>query len=65
LQQIAGQAPRLQLEVISSAFMDKGGKLYINAMGLEGDVSQRDAKDGYTYFGCKKSITIPANSEDR
>jgi hypothetical protein len=28
----------------------------INALGLEDEVSLRKASDGFTYFGCKKSI---------
>jgi hypothetical protein len=28
----------------------------INALGLEDGVSLRNANDGFTYFGCKKSI---------
>jgi hypothetical protein len=28
----------------------------INAIGLENNKSHRKADDGFTYFGCKKSI---------
>ena len=28
----------------------------MNALGLENGIALRQASDGYTYFGCKKSI---------
>jgi hypothetical protein len=33
----------------------------INALGLEDDMTLRKAYDGFTYFGCKKSIKKLAN----
>ena len=41
---------------MSSAFLEKGETLIINALGLEGGKSFRNAEDGFTYFGCKKGI---------
>jgi hypothetical protein len=41
---------------LSSAFLEKGEVLTINVLGLEGEKSKRQALDGFTYFGCKKSI---------
>lgn len=46
----------IDLQVLSSAFLEKGEILLINPLGLEGDLSFRKAYDGFTYFGCKKSI---------
>jgi hypothetical protein len=44
-------------QVLSSAYLEKGEILMINALGLEDDVSLRETpQDGFTYFGCKKSI---------
>lgn len=66
LREVASSAPKLELrvtkfyfllaKVLSSAFLEKGEVLVINALGLEGDKSKREAHDGFTYFGCKKSI---------
>lgn len=42
--------------MLSSAYLEKGEVLIINAMGLEEEKSLRKAGDGFTYFGCKKSI---------
>lgn len=42
--------------MLSSAYLEKGEVLIINALGLEEDKSLRKAGDGFTYFGCKKSI---------
>jgi hypothetical protein len=36
--------------------LEKGEILTINALGLENGIALRQASDGYTYFGCKKSI---------
>jgi hypothetical protein len=44
------------LRVLSSAYLEKGEVIVINALGLEAGVSLRRAYDGFTYFGCKKSI---------
>lgn len=41
---------------MSSAFLEKGEMLLINAIGLENERSLRKGFDGFTYFGCKKSI---------
>lgn len=41
---------------MSSAFLEKGETLLINALGLELPKSKRTIQDGFTYFGCKKSI---------
>ena len=49
-------SPRLELKVISSAFLEKGDIVVINALGLENFESKRGNLDGFTYFGCKKSI---------
>lgn len=56
LKEIVGVAPKLELKVLSSAFLEKGEILLINALGLENIKTKRGAKDGFTYFGCKKSI---------
>jgi hypothetical protein len=66
LREVLGSAPRLELrvtkfyltckKVLSSAFLEKGEVLTINVLGLEGDKAKRQAFDGFTYFGCKKSI---------
>jgi len=42
--------------VLSSAFLEKGEILIINPLGLDGGKSLRTIQDGFTYFGCKKSI---------
>ena len=42
--------------MLSSAFLEKGEIISINPVGLEGDRSLRKAFDGFSYFGCKKSI---------
>jgi len=42
--------------VLSSAYLEKGEILTINALGLEHGMSLRQSFDGYTFFGCKKSI---------
>ena len=49
---------------MSSAFLEKGEVLIINALGLEEDKSMRKASDGFTYFGCKKSIKKIANKSN-
>jgi hypothetical protein len=41
---------------LSSAFLEKGEVLILNSIGLEESKSLRKARDGFTYFGCKKSI---------
>jgi len=56
LQGAVQTAPKLELKVLSSAYLDKGEVLLINSLGLEGSKSKRMQKDGFTYFGCKKSI---------
>lgn len=42
----------LKLKVINSGNIPKGTSFFIKAQGLEN--STRNAKDGYTYFGCKR-----------
>ena len=42
--------------MLSSAYLEKGEILHINALGLDQGLSLRKAQDGFTYFGCKKSI---------
>jgi len=54
LKKIAVKGPRLELKVLSSAFLEKGEIININPIGLEGDRSLRKTYDGFTYFGCKK-----------
>ena len=50
---------KLHLRVLSSAFLDKGTILQMNALGLAGDNQPlRQAYDGITYFGCKKSAPL-------
>ena len=51
LGQIVNKAPKVVLTILSSGPL-RGSTLNINAQGLEG--SLRNAKDGNTYFGCKK-----------
>jgi hypothetical protein len=41
---------------LSSAYLEKGETLIISTLGLEGEKSLRKTNDGFTYFGCKKSI---------
>jgi hypothetical protein len=36
--------------------LEKGEVLVINPLGLEQELSLRKAGDGFTYFGCKKSV---------
>lgn len=47
---------------MSSASLEKGEVLIINTMGLELNKSERKALDGFTYFGCKKSVKKPIKS---
>ena len=56
LHQAAKSGPRLELKVLSSAFLEKGETLILNPLGLENEKSHRKAYDGFTYFGCKKSV---------
>ncbi|CDW75623.1 UNKNOWN [Stylonychia lemnae] len=56
LSMLVGKAPRLELKVLSSAFLEKGEVLYLNPLGLEENRSLRKVSDGFTYFGCKKAI---------
>jgi len=42
--------------VLSSAYLEKGEVLLINSLGLDDGKSKRKIFDGFTYFGCKKSI---------
>lgn len=41
---------------MSSATLQKGMKIIINALGLISHAPYRGANDGITYFGRKKSI---------
>ena len=50
LEKIVSTAPKLELIVKDSLFLEIGLKIKINALGLEGK-SLRGKKDGYTYFG--------------
>jgi len=43
--------------VLSSAFIEKGTLISINELGLLNQQPHRQAFDGVTYFGCKKTIT--------
>lgn len=52
LAEVVDRAPILKLKVISSSSLQKGRVFTINAQGLAD--SERNAKDGVTYFGCKK-----------
>jgi len=54
LRKIAPRSPKLELKVVSSAYLAKGALLSIDACGVEG--SRRGQKDGFTYFGCKKNV---------
>lgn len=48
--------------MLSSAFLDKGQVLQINPLGLTGELKPfREAYDGITYFGCKKSAFIDSS----
>jgi hypothetical protein len=49
---------RLHLRVISSAFLEKGHIIEINEKGLSNQQPFRQAFDGITYFGCKKSLPV-------
>jgi len=42
--------------VLSSATLEKGMEIVINAMGIDSHVSKRGEQDGYSYFGCKKNV---------
>jgi hypothetical protein len=44
------------LQVLSSAFLDKGSIITLNEQGLVSHQPHRQAFDGTTYFGCKKSV---------
>lgn len=41
--------------MLSSAFLDKGSVITLNELGLVSHQPFRQAFDGITYFGCKKS----------
>jgi len=43
--------------VLSSAFIEKGTIITINELGLANQQPHRQAFDGVTYFGCKKTVT--------
>lgn len=48
---------KLHLRVLSSAFLEKGSVIEINELGLcGGQVPHRQAFDGVTFFGCKKTL---------
>ena len=51
----------LNLKVLDSATLLKGINLKFNDKGLTSVKPFRNAYDGITYFGCKKSV--PANEE--
>ncbi len=64
LKKVALNAPRLELTVVSSATLDKGQKIIIGPLGLEGEnQSYREGgqSDGITYFGRKKSVKKAVN----
>lgn len=44
------------MQVLSSAFLDKGSIITLNEQGLVSHQPHRQAFDGTTYFGCKKSV---------
>lgn len=46
---------------MSSAYLSKGTTLEIDACGIKN--SLRKARDGYTYFGCKKNIHSGFNED--
>jgi hypothetical protein len=52
LAELVHYAPLLKLKVISSSSLPKGTIINVNAQGVE--ASFRSAKDGITFFGCKK-----------
>jgi len=54
LDKVAPASPQLQLEVISSSCLPKNTTLLIMPHGYE--LGLRNAKDGVTYFGCKKRL---------
>ena len=58
----------LSLSIVSSATLTKGTKVQINALGLVDMDSHRvttnEFKDGFVFFGCKKSIKYNQNSQD-
>lgn len=61
---LSRSAPKLTLtvsyqgnrQILSSATLQKGQQIILNAMGIESEESKRQDPDGYTYFGCKKNI---------
>jgi len=50
LNKIITQAPKLELTIVASLFLEENLKIKINCKGLE-DNSLRNIKDGKTYFG--------------
>lgn len=54
LDKVAHASPQLQLEVISSSCLPKNTTLLVMPHGYE--LGLRGAKDGVTYFGCKKRL---------
>ncbi len=50
LNEIKNKAPKLELIIVESLFLDENLKIKINSTGLENN-SLRNKKDGCTYFG--------------
>ena len=50
LEKIVSKAPKLELIIKDSLYLEIGLKIKINALGLV-EKSLRGKKDGYTYFG--------------
>ena len=50
LNEIKNKAPKLELIIVESLFLDENLKIKINSIGLESN-SLRNKKDGCTYFG--------------
>lgn len=61
LTKLAPSAPKLELQVMSSATLQKNLKIVISAVGLTSHVSKRGVIDGIVFFGRKKSAKIGLN----
>ena len=62
LNEIKNKAPKLELIIVESLFLDENLKIKINATGLENN-SLRNKKDGCTYFGLLSSCDENINKK--
>ena len=70
LEKCAKTGPKLYLQIMSSATLQKGDVIKIDALGLFSHKSPRtqistrntereqDTRDGFVYFGSKKSVKV-------